>query len=150
MTKTILVPVDGSDNAERAVSVAADLALKYDARLIALHVMRDDASDSVPPELRDYERLEHAPLSERSMLQSEADQILRHAEMGVQEMEGVKIETVLREGDAATTILEVANDRAADLIVMGSRGLGTLKGLLVGSVSQKVSQLCACNCMIVK
>lgn len=150
MTKTILVPVDGSDNAERAVSVAADLARRYDARLIALHVMRDDASDRIPPELRDYERLEHAPLTERSMLESQSDQILRHAEMRAREKEGVKIETVPRQGDAAAIILEVAKDSDADLIVMGCRGLGTLKGVLFGSVSQKVSQLCACNCMIVK
>ncbi len=150
MTKNILVAVDGSDNAERAVAVAADLAQKYDASLIAVHVMRDDASDRHPPELRDYEKLEHVELSERSMLQAEADQILRHAEMRVRDKEGVRIETVLREGDAATDILQVAKDRGADLIVMGTRGLGTLKGLLVGSVSQKVSQLSACNCLIVK
>lgn len=150
MTKNILVAVDGSDNAERAVAVAADLAQKYDALLIAVHVMRDNARDGSLPELRDYEQLEHVEVSERSMLQSKADQILSHAEMRVRGTEGVRIETVLREGDAATDILKVAKDRGADLIVMGTRGLGTLTGLLVGSVSQKVCQLSACNCMIVK
>lgn len=150
MTKNILVAVDGSDNAERAVAVAADLAQKYDALLIAVHVMRDNARDGSLPELRDYEQLEHVEISERSMLQSKADQILSDAEIMVRGTEGVRIETVLREGDAATDILQVAKDRGADLIVMGTRGLGTLTGLLVGSVSQKVCQLSACNCMIVK
>ena len=150
MAKNILVAVDGSDNAERAVAVAADLAQKFDAQLIAVHVMRDNARDGSLPELRDYEQLEHVEVSERSMLQSKADQILSHAEMRARGTEGVNIETVLREGDAATDILQVAKDRDADLIVMGTRGLGTLTGLLVGSVSQKVCQLSACNCMIVK
>lgn len=150
MTKNILVAVDGSDNAERAVAVAADLAQKYDAQLIAVHVMRDNARDGSLPDLRDYEKMEHVEVSERSMLQSKADQILSHAEMRARATEGVRIETVLREGDAATDILQVAKDRGADLIVMGSRGLGTLTGLLVGSVSQKVCQLSTCNCMIVK
>ncbi len=49
MTKSILVAVDGSDNAERAVAVAADLAQKYDAQLIAVHVMRDTARDARRP-----------------------------------------------------------------------------------------------------
>ena len=150
MTKTILVPVDGSDNAERAVAKAADMARQLEARLIAVHVMRDDASDRVPPELREYERLEHAQLSERSMLQAEAEQVLRHAEMRAEDAAGVRPEALLKEGDVAGTILDLAAERDVDLIVMGSRGLGTLKGLLLGSISQKVSQLCRCDCLIVK
>ena len=80
----------------------------------------------------------------------QAEQILRHAEMRTRETSDAEIETVLREGDAAGDILALAHDRGADLIVMGSRGLGRLKGLLIGSVSQKVSQLSDCNCLIVK
>jgi nucleotide-binding universal stress UspA family protein len=151
MIKTILVPVDGSAHANKAIALASDLAKKYDARLIALHVMTEAASDRVPPELRDYQRLEHVRVSERSVLESESEQILRDAELQAQQHKGApQVETVLRSGDAAAIILEVASDRNADLIVMGSRGLGNLKGLLLGSVSHKVGQLSQCSCITVK
>lgn len=48
MIKTILVPVDGSEHANKAIGIASDLAKKYGARLIALHVMPEPASEGVP------------------------------------------------------------------------------------------------------
>lgn len=150
MIKTILVPVDGSEHANKAVVLASDLAQKYDARLIALNVLTEAGSDRVPPELRDYERLEHVRLTERSVLDSESERILSDAKLQAQEKGAPKVETVRRSGDAAAIILEVANDQNADLIVMGSRGLGNVKGLLLGSVSHKVAQLSECSCITVK
>ncbi len=150
MIKTILVPVDGSEHANKAVVLASDLAQKYDARLIALNVLTEAGSDRVPPELRDYERLEHVRLTERSVLDSESERILSDAKLQAQEKGAPKVETVRRSGDAAAIILEVANDQNADLIVMGSRSLGNMKGLLLGSVSHKVAQLSECNCITVK
>ena len=63
------------------------------------------------------------------------------------------IKTINRDwahGDPASCILDVARKEKADLIVMGSRGLSDLRGLLVGSVSHKVNQLSACACLTVK
>ena len=53
-------------------------------------------------------------------------------------------------GDPVKEILRHAEEDAANLIVMGSRGLGDLQGLLMGSVSHKVSQLSPCSCITVK
>ncbi len=150
MIKTILVPVDGSEHANKAIVLASDLAQKYDARLIALNVMTEAGSERVPPELRDYERLEHVRVTERSVLDSESERILSDAKLQAREKGTPKVETVRRSGDAAAIILEVANDQSADVIVMGSRGLGNVKGLLLGSVSHKVTQLSECSCITVK
>jgi nucleotide-binding universal stress UspA family protein len=150
MIKTILVPVDGSEHANKAIVLASDLAQKYDARLIALNVMTEAGSERVPPELRDYERLEHVRVTERSVLDSESERILSDAKLQAREKGAAKVETVRRSGDAAAIILEVANDQSADVIVMGSRGLGNVKGLLLGSVSHKVAQLSECSCITVK
>jgi len=54
------------------------------------------------------------------------------------------------EGDPAGRIVEAARKRGADLIVIGSRGLGDLQGMLLGSVSHKVAQLAPCTCIIVR
>ena len=67
------------------------------------------------------------------------------AERGVKEVKGV-----VTDGDPAKAILDCAKIEGADLIVIGSRGLGDLKGLLVGSVSHKVCQLADCTCITVR
>jgi nucleotide-binding universal stress UspA family protein len=61
-----------------------------------------------------------------------------------------KVNSIAREGDPAAVILDVAREEKIDLIVLGSRGLGTLQGLLVGSVSSKVNRLSDCCCITVK
>jgi nucleotide-binding universal stress UspA family protein len=55
----------------------------------------------------------------------------------------------LHEGPEAESILKVAKSRKADLIVMGTRGLGAVKGFLVGSVSRKVIHYASCSVMVV-
>jgi len=59
-------------------------------------------------------------------------------------------ETILQTGDPAKAILDLAESRGVDAIVIGSRGLGEISGLLMGSVSHKVNQLANCICITVK
>ncbi len=56
-----------------------------------------------------------------------------------------EVARVIADGDPATRILGTADKEKVDMIVMGSRGFGTLKGLMLGSVSQKVSHLANCT-----
>jgi nucleotide-binding universal stress UspA family protein len=60
------------------------------------------------------------------------------------------VETHVEEGEPAARILACAEREQADLIVVGSRGMSDLKGLLMGSVSHKVSQLAPCTCITVR
>jgi nucleotide-binding universal stress UspA family protein len=60
------------------------------------------------------------------------------------------VEGLVRRGPLARTIVQVAKDRGADAIAMGSRGLGDVEGFLLGSVSHKVSSLAECTCITVK
>jgi nucleotide-binding universal stress UspA family protein len=150
MVESILVPTDGSEHAKQAVAFAADLAKRYGAKLVLLHVMTQLGNDRIPEDLRAYASAEHIELSERSVFESVAEQILRGAQVTAHEHGAPDVESLLEIGDPATTILQVAKTQAIDLIVMGSRGLGSLRGLLMGSVSQKVSQLCGCTCVTVK
>ena len=69
----------------------------------------------------------------------------RAREKGVQQ-----VRTLLEDGDPAATILRLAKGLDADMIVLGSRGLGDVKGLLLGSVSHKVAHLAECTCVAVK
>ena len=64
---------------------------------------------------------------------------------------GVKeLQCAVDSGDPVRAILQHAEAEGADLIVLGTRGLSSLKGLLMGSVSQRVCQRAKCPCLIVK
>ena len=60
------------------------------------------------------------------------------------------VQALLEPGDPASTILRLAKGLRADMIFLGSRGLGNLEGLLMGSVSHKVTHLAECTCVAVK
>ena len=150
MVEVILAATDGSDHARRAVKLAADLARKYDANLIALHVMSPSYSERIPEDLLSYARSENIEATERGILESVGHQILHSAESLAREEGLEQIDTLLEIGDVAEAILTVAKATNADLIVLGSRGLGHMKGLLQGSVSHKVNAHAPCTCITVK
>jgi nucleotide-binding universal stress UspA family protein len=175
MFNNILVPTDGSDHANKAVRVASDLAAKYDARVVFLHVLLSSAEVSdlvnlidvmkLPDDLRDeLEQIEKlgksALIGGRSLamvlpvrsevLVAVGDTLLDEAERVAKDDGVTKIGRKWKQGAPATCILSSADEEKADLIVMGTRGLGDFKGLLVGSVSHKVSHLAPCTCITVK
>lgn len=175
MFKTIVAATDGSEHARKAIDLASELAAKCQAKLVLVHVLQQTA---VPEPVRRMLEIEHLaepksaqrpPTGDYSvMLASTTDrgseasaqlrrvfdawgkQILEEAEDRARER-GVKaVVTVTEEGDPVNGILECAKREGADLLVVGSRGLSDLKGLFLGSVSHKLSQLAHCTCITVK
>jgi nucleotide-binding universal stress UspA family protein len=140
MFKNILLGVDGSEHALHAARTAGDLARAVQAETLRIVV----AYESVPAYLGEP-NLE-AAISARMM---EADQVLKTAQQAVGAIPG-EIHIEVLEGPPAEAILAVAATRHNDLIVMGSRGLGRLSGLLLGSQSQKVVQHAPCPVLIVR
>lgn len=76
------------------------------------------------------------------------DNVRRTAELF--KVADVKTSTHIVEGESAQTIVDVANQLGVDQIVLGARGLGRIKGMVLGSVSQKVVQLSTCPVTIIK
>jgi nucleotide-binding universal stress UspA family protein len=149
MFKRILVPVDGSAHAEHAIDYAASVADKYSAELILLNVIVYLGSARIPPELLGLARIEHIEATEAAILRSVAENILQVAEMRARRHGAKQVRTVMLTGHAAEVIVNCVKEESADLIVMGRRGLGSARGLLMGSVSHKVAHLCQCPCMTV-
>ncbi len=141
MTKKILVPVDGSDQARKAIDFAANLAKQNDATIHLLHVYK---LPIIPEGMGEY------VISDRIELQALGDQIISVAQDEVRKKGGQHIEATVMEGDPAERIIAYAKDHDVDMIVMGSRGLGSFKGLLLGSVSNKVSHRADRTCVIVR
>ena len=174
--KRILVAVDGSDHAMRALDLACALASRFHAELIAVHVVSDRLLSADERQLaatefhteiaRDFDpqpfieaRGDPQLMSERLTGQAVetgrrfrfalGERLVQDAASSAKE-QGIAARTVVRAGDPASEILEVARAEPVDLIVMGRRGLGDLAGLLLGSVSHKVAHLADCACLTVK
>ena len=146
----LLVPVDGSEHANRAVLAAADLVRCYEAKLTLMHVLSTTGSLAVPEELEAYSKLEHIRITERDLIASAGNEILREAER-VARKNGVKnCQVVLKTGDPTTCIADYVKKNGVDLVVMGRRGLGDMAGLFLGSVSHKVAHATDCSCLTIK
>jgi len=135
MYQSILVPVDGSEHAQKALSVACQLARQQGATLHLLHIPEELAHETTLVWGIGAIAVD-APREEREAI---GRQVVDRAAEAARELGVTDIETVIGQGDPARTIISEARRRDIDAIVMGSRGLSDLKGLVVGSVSHKVS-----------
>jgi nucleotide-binding universal stress UspA family protein len=140
MFKNILLAVDGSEHALHAAETAADLACSMNSEILRIVV----AFEAVPAYLGEPNM--QTAISARM---KEAETVLKKATDAVGEIPG-EIHTEILEGPPAEAVLDVAEARSCDLIVMGSRGLGRLAGALLGSQSQKVVQHASCPVLIVR
>ncbi|HSS66265.1 MAG TPA: universal stress protein [Gammaproteobacteria bacterium] len=147
MISKILVAIDGSSASNRAVALAIDLAMKYDASIHFLNVIRDM---QVPPQLMKMAKVEKIGQGRVDVLEFVANQILGDAEQRAKNSGAKKIQKTIEHGDPATAIIKRAKRHNIDLIVLGTRGLGKIKGALLGSVSRKVANICDVNCVIVR
>ena len=138
MLKNIVLASDGSEYSNRALQYAKMFAERFEATLWLVHIFTH-TSDLLGYE--DYEKLYSKRKASGQTLLGEAFQQLSNTRLDVREK--------LEEGPEAESILNIAKKCQADLIVMGTRGHGTLKGLLVGSVSRKVIHHSSCPVMVV-
>lgn len=130
----ILLAIDGSANSHRATEVAAELSRSTRLPIWVVNVT-DHVGLSVA-ELAAFSVAEH--LSTREAIESVSAQFLGDVKTRLETAGAREVHIEERRGDVATTILEVAAEKDAGMIVVGKRGKGRLEGLLVGSVAQKL------------
>ena len=138
MMKNILVPVDGSEGSDKAILAAIDFARAYGARLNFLYIANINQlainaclSDAI---------LEAVSKAGNVILDGAMDQV----------PDGIDKKAYSETGSPAVAILDFAADNEMDMIVMGSRGLGVVKGVLLGSVSQYIVEQAKCPVLVVK
>ncbi|MDE1828832.1 MAG: universal stress protein [Thaumarchaeota archaeon] len=131
--REILVPLDGSKNSQRSLETAIHLAQEHEASLTAIYVIH-----SFSKSVRQKKNLGDSP-----------PQFLIQAKK-LAEKNGIPFHSRILEGDPGHSILEYANTRSIDLIVIGARGLGTFKKIFLGSVSNYVLHKSKVAVMLVK
>ena len=139
----VLVAIDGSDGADRALTTAAKLAKTNAAELIIVNVEQGYLSENAEV----IRQADGATLD--AILFTASDDILKRAQEKAAALGVSKIHTHSGLGDAAGFILEVAKSELPDIIVVGRRGRSRLMGLLIGSVSQKLVSLAPCSVLVV-
>jgi nucleotide-binding universal stress UspA family protein len=143
----ILVAIDGSEHADKALNFALDLAEKYSATITLVNVFQVPMFGYLGEQFA-YPAL----LAEfTNEVKKAHEQILSKALKKAKELKpNLKISTVLEEGRPSDKIVETAKEGNFDLIVMGHRGLGRVKEFFLGSVSDRVADEAHCPVLIVK
>jgi len=139
----ILLAIDGSENSLRAAEYAANLMVHIPGSRITLVYVDTLATviktrgGALP---RDYE----------DVVNQEAKRTLERAEKIFSDKQIPYNAKVLEGYDVAETICDYAKECNYDQIIMGTRGLGSIKGIILGSVSHKVIQIAPCPVIFVK
>jgi nucleotide-binding universal stress UspA family protein len=146
--KNILVAVDGSETSEKALDFTLAIAEKLEATIKILNVSEALPMGAIPTETislgtsipvvtKDFRRI-HEQILEKAV---------EHAKTV---SPSVAVSSLLREGNAALEIVNVAKEGKFDVVVVGHKGAGKVKEFLMGSVSEKVSHLAPCPVIIVR
>ncbi len=137
----ILVPVDGSENSNKAINYAIDIAKKYAGSINLIHVVRSAATLTVAPA--------EVFLDITKQLIESGKTILKESQEKLKEA-GIEGTTEILQGHPGSQIVQFAEKMEADMIIMGSRGLGTVARFVLGSTSDYVSDNAKCPVLIVK
>jgi len=173
MIKKVLIATDGSEHATKAVEFGSDIAARYDAEVVLVHVL---LRHEVPADMKRIVAAERtsAQPPQPSAVMSAVDianilnlggdltplpdaalatigqRILDRAESVARDHGVETVDKRIEDGKPVDRILAVAKDTDANLIVSGARGLSDLQALFVGSVSHKLSHLAPVTCLTVR
>jgi nucleotide-binding universal stress UspA family protein len=128
--KKILWTTDFSDEAQEALLYADAFAKTFDAKIFALHVVPD-----ISPALYDAALVVKGELEKRVAYMKEETQKKFDA---LKKAKNLKFDALIRQGNAAKIIIQTAEEKNVDLIVLGRRGLSAIEKLFIGSVANQV------------
>ena len=132
MYQHILLPTDGSETALRAVRQGAALAARLGARVTVMTALEPFPAGIMASSYRPGEAPQDAPGLEAAQARlAQAEAVVREAGLQPQSL-------LLRQGPVYRAILDAAQQSGADLIVMGTHGMGLMERLFLGSQTQRV------------
>jgi nucleotide-binding universal stress UspA family protein len=143
--RSIVVGTDGSDTATQAVRQAIGLARSVGARIELVSAYEPVTDPRLNAETTNVPEDLHWMVNPREDVEATLEQAAAAIRAA-----GVEVETFARQGDPADAILDVAEERGSDLIVIGNKGMTGAKRFLLGSVPNKVSHHAPCSVLIIR
>lgn len=141
MFKKIVVGNDGSDNALEALEAAAEIAGEFGGELVVAHVWH------LPPTA--YVGAPYAPLDLSQQMEDTKKKATERAKE-ILARHGAEARAVELEGNPADAIIDLAETEDADLIVIGSRGLGAIERFVLGSTSERIVRHASCPVLVMR
>jgi nucleotide-binding universal stress UspA family protein len=132
--ETVVIATDGSESVERAIDVALDLAIRFDAAVHALYVVDETEVASSPARVRD--EMQHA------LQESGGEAIVDVQRRATELSAGGQVTAVVREGRPADEVVGYAREIDADMVALGTRGRHGENRFLLGSVAERVVRSC--------
>lgn len=145
LRRSILLATDGSEEAALAARAAADLSVRAGVRLHVVHVWQAPRAATLPAEA-----IDPCPAGAYEESEREAGELLEEQTERLRSAEGTVADAHLRKGRPAEEIVVLAEELDAGLVVVGSRGLGAVKRLVVGSVAEGIVNLAPCPALVVR
>lgn len=143
MYQNIFIAVDGSEDSDKALKSAAELAAQFGSELhLVFAIQYQHYAMGLGSEV--------AFTLPQEELEAFANELLEKASAKAKELGCSKVETHQVMGEAGQAITELAREKDADLIVVGSKGHSDIAGFLLGSVSHKICHLAHCPCLVVR
>jgi nucleotide-binding universal stress UspA family protein len=143
--KKILAAIDGSEVSEKVLQKSKAIAEKYQSEVLVMTIVKRM--------MPNYHYRMGADFGHTHLVDKDDEEIgkrmMEHAKEVFKDYPG-KFDTLLAHGEPADGILEIADREQPDLLIMGSRGLGGFKRVMLGSVSTKVLHHANCDVMVVK
>lgn len=146
MQRILVVPVDGSEQSKKALDFAAELAVHYRAQLKLIYITQ-------PYLVEDIFAMSTIPVPvdiENTGLEKFGAEVLEKAKAIAVSAGATDLSDEILQGDPARAILDYADEVDADMIIIGTRGMGDFSSLMLGSVSHKVAHDAKCTCITVK
>ena len=142
MFDKIMVAIDKSEITDKLLDATVEIAQNKQTQVTLVHVSQDYVANGMTYEPENF-------LEDILNEMEKASWELLHQAKSKLKSAGINPETIHLKGDPAHEILNYARDTEQQLIIIGSRGLRGVKGMMLGSVSHKVSQLSSCPVLIV-
>nr|WP_300309976.1 universal stress protein [Halomonas sp.] len=144
MFTSILVPLDGSEYSRLALSVACKLVSPEGGQIILLHI-----PEPLPNEPLLIWGLAAVPMGATQEQRDQVGRELLEKATDAARTQGIDTTSILTQGDPRLVIVSTAKEKGVEAIVMGSRGLSDIEGLMVGSIAHKVSHSADCHVITV-
>jgi nucleotide-binding universal stress UspA family protein len=149
LIRNILVAVDGSENSDRALDFALDFAEKFGSAVTVLNVSEVLAMGVVPQESATFS-FDNMSIIGKDLRRIHEDILSKAVSHAKEFKPNLTVSSMLRDGDPAVEIVNVAKDSGFDVVVIGHKGSGMMRERFLGSISEKVAHLAPCPVVIVR